>query len=91
MQSSPCFGTHFFVLILKYQTKANGAPGIPWASQVVLVIRNPPAADVRDPGSVSGLGRSPRGGNGNPLQDSCLGNLMDRGAYWATVQGVAKS
>ena len=83
MQSSPCFGTHFFVLILKYQTKANGAPGIPWASQVVLVIRNPPAADVRDPGSVSGLGRSPRGGNGNPLQYSCLENPMDKAAWWS--------
>ena len=36
------------------------------------------------------LGRSPGGGNGNPLQGSCLENRMDRGAWWATVQGVAK-
>ena len=36
-------------------------------------------------------GRSPGGGNGNPLQYSCLGNPMDRGAWWATVQGVTKS
>ena len=36
------------------------------------------------------MGRSPGGGNGNPLQYSCLENPMDRGAWWATVQGVAK-
>ena len=41
--------------------------------------------------SVLGLGRSPGGGNGNPLQYSCLGNLMNRGAWQATVHGVAKS
>ena len=38
-----------------------------------------------------GLGRSPGGGNGNPLQYSCLENPMDRGAWWATVHRVAKS
>ena len=38
------------------------------------------AGDVRDTGSIPGLGRSPRGGNGNPLQYSCLGNPIDRGA-----------
>ena len=37
-----------------------------------------------------GLGRSPAEGNGNPLQYSCLGNPTDRGAWWATVHGVAK-
>ena len=36
------------------------------------------------------VGKSPKGGNGNPLQYSCLGNPMDRGALWATVHGVAK-
>ena len=41
--------------------------------------------------SVPGLGRSPGGGNGNPIQYSCLRNLMDRGAWWATVHEVAKS
>ena len=46
---------------------------------------------VGDPGSIPGLGRSLGGGNGNPLQDSCLENSMDRGARWATVHGVAKS
>ena len=38
-----------------------------------------------------GLGRSPGEGNGNPLQYPCLENLMDRGAWWAVVHGVAKS
>ena len=42
-------------------------------------------------GSIPGSGRSPGEGNGNPLQYSCLGNPMDRGAWWATVQGVIKS
>ena len=46
---------------------------------------------TRDPGSVPELGRSPGEGNGNPLQYSCLENPKDRGAWWATVQGVAKS
>jgi len=45
----------------------------------------------RDAGSVPGLGRSPGVGNGNLLQYSCLENFTDRGAWWATVQGVAKS
>ena len=42
-------------------------------------------------GSIPGLGSSPGGGHGNPLQYSCLGNLMNRRALWATVHGVAKS
>ena len=42
-------------------------------------------------GSIPGLGRFPGEGNGNPIQYSSLGNLMDRGAWWATVHGVAKS
>ena len=49
------------------------------------------AGDGGDVGSVPGLGRSPGVGNGNPLQDSCLENPMDRRAWWATVHGVAKS
>ena len=40
---------------------------------------------------IPGSGRSPGEGNGNPLQDSCLENPMDGGAWWATVHGVAKS
>ena len=57
------------------------------------MIKNPPAnaGDVRDQGLIPGSGRSPGVGNGNPLQYSCLGNLMDRGAWRATVQGVVKS
>ena len=49
------------------------------------------AGDIRDAGSIPRFGRSDGGGNGNPLQCSCLGNPMDRGAWWATVHGVAKN
>ena len=49
------------------------------------------AGDTRDMGSIPGSGRSPGEGNGNLLQYSCLENPMDRGAWWATVHGVAKS
>jgi len=47
------------------------------------MVKNP-SANAGDMGSVPGLGRSPGGGNDNPLQYSCLGNPMDRGAWWAT-------
>ena len=62
------------------------------ASQVVQVVKNvlANAGDARDMGSLPGSGRSPGVGNGNPLQYSCLKNSMDRGAWWATVHGVAK-
>ena len=53
-----------------------------WPSQVVLAIKNPSpakAGDVRDTGSISGSGKSPGGGHGNPLQYSCLENPLDRG------------
>ena len=49
------------------------------------------ACRVGDSGSILGLGSSPGEGNGNPLQDSCLENPMDRGAWQATVPGVTKS
>ena len=49
------------------------------------------AYNAGDPGSIPGLGRSPGEGNGNLLQYSCLEKSMDRGAWWATVHGVAKS
>ena len=49
------------------------------------------ACDVGDSGSIPGLGKIPGVGNGNPLQHSCLENPMDRGTWWATVHGVAKS
>ena len=48
------------------------------------------ACNAGDPGSVPQLGRSPGGGHGNPLQSPCLENPMDRGAWWATAQRVAK-
>ena len=57
------------------------------------MVKNPPtnAGDVREVGSIPGLGRSPGEGNGNPLQYSCLENSMDKGAWRGTVRGVAKS
>ena len=56
------------------------------------MVKNLPAnaGDVRDVGLIPGLGRSPGGGNGNPLQYSCLENPMDRGDWLATVHGVTK-
>ena len=51
------------------------------------VVKNLPA-NAEDAGSVPGLGRFPGGGNGNPLQNSCLGNPMDREAWRVTVHGV---
>jgi len=63
------------------------------ASQVALVVKNLPAnaGDIRDEGSIPGSGRAPGEGNGNSLRYSCLGNPMDREAWWATVHRVAKS
>ena len=62
-------------------------------SQVVLVIKNPPAnaGNIKDAGLIPGLGRSPRAGRGNSLQYSCLENPMDRRAWQAMVHRVAKS
>ena len=61
------------------------------ASQVALVVKNPPAnaGDLRDAGSIPGS--CPGEGHGNPLQYSCLENSVDRGDWWATVHRVAKS
>ena len=63
-----------------------------WASQVVLVVKNllANARDIRDMGLIPGLGRSPGGEQGHPLQYSCLENPMDRGAWRATVHRVTK-
>ena len=60
---------------------------LPWAFQVVLVVKNLPAkaGEIRNMGLSPGLRRSPGEKNGNPLQYSCLENPMDRGAWWATV------
>ena len=56
------------------------------------LVKSPPASagDAGDTGSIPGSGGSPGGGHGNPLQYSCLGNPMDRGAWRATVHGVTK-
>ena len=64
-----------------------------WASQVALVVKNSHASeeDVRDMGSIPGLGRSPGEGNGHPPQYSCLENPMDRGGWWSTVHAVTVS
>ena len=68
-----------------------------WLKRLILWRAAPGGSDgkestckAQDPGSISGSGRSPRRGNGNPLQSSCLGNPLDRGAWWATVHGVAR-
>ena len=62
-------------------------------SKEAQVVNYPPAntGDIRDTGSIPGLGKSPEGGHGNPLQCSCLENPMGRGAWRATDHRVAKS
>ena len=57
------------------------------------MVKNPPAnaGDARGADSIPGSGKFPGGGNGNPLQDSCLENPVLRGAWWAAVHGVTKS
>ena len=65
---------------------ASATHGFPGSS----VVKNPPA-NAGDVDSMPGSGRAPGEGKGNPLQYSCLGNPMERGAWWATVHGVAKS
>ena len=64
------------------------------ASQVALVVKSPPSdvGDIRDSGSIPGLGRPLGGGYGNPpAQYSCLEDLMDRGVWWATGHSVVQS
>ena len=84
IQSFAFFQCHF----MKYelQRESVGFPG-------GAVVKHPPASagDAKDVGLIPGSGRSPGVGNGNPLQYSCLENSMDRGAWWATVHGAAKS
>ena len=60
------------------------------SSPMGQVVRNP-LASAGVAGSKPGSGRSPGGGNGNPLQSSCLENPMDGGAWWAAVHGVTES
>ena len=64
-----------------------------WASQVVLVVKNllANAGEIKDADLIPGLRRSPEEGHGNLLQFSCLGNTMDREAWWAMLHGVTKS
>ena len=75
---------HFNILSSSAETSVYT---ISWASQVALVVKNPPAntEDVKDSSSVSGRGHS------NPLEHSCLENFMDREASWATVNKDVKS
>ena len=64
-----------------------------WASQVALVVKKLPASagNIRDSSLIPGLGRSPGGGRGNPLQYSCQENPMDREDWLVAVQSIAKS
>ena len=79
----------YFILSFR---KWTGPVFLVWASQAALVVKNPPAnaGDIRDMGSIPGLGRSPGGEHGNPLQYSCLENPMRSGAWQTTVHGVTK-
>ena len=65
---------------------SKGKEGFPCSS-----VGKESACSAGDSGLIPGLGRFPGEGNGNPLQYPCLENLMDRGPWWATVHGVAKS
>ena len=78
---------------LQYSCLENSMGRAAWQATVYGVAKNPleKAGDIRDVGSIPGLGRVPGVGNGNPLQYSCLGNPMDRGAWQAIVKGMANS
>ena len=65
------------------------ATGFPGGSEVETLSANP--EDAGDAESIPESGRSPGGGNSNPLQYSCLKNIMDRGAWQATIHGITKS
>ena len=60
------------------------------ASHMVLVVGKTNAGNIRDMGSIPGVGRSLGGGNGNPLQYSCLENPMGRGAWWGTIHSITE-
>ena len=79
--------------LLKIKIKLMFSMGLSWASQVALVVKNTPAnaGDLKDAGSIPGLGRSPGGGHSNKLEYSCLEDPMDKGAWQAIVHGVSKS
>ena len=88
-----CIWSSLYISYLRVQVRNNPIQCSIRASQVALLVENLPAntEDLRDMGSIPGLGRSLGEGNGNALWDSCLENPMDRGAWWATVHGVTKS
>ena len=71
---------------------AKSLPTFTKASLMVLLVNNLPAnaGDIKGAGSIPRSGRSPGGEHGNPLQYACLGNPMDTGAWWATVDGLAE-
>ena len=73
---------------MTWESKKKFGPDHLWASQLTLVVKNLPAkaGDVRHKGSVPGSGRSPGGGHDNPLQYSCLENLMGREPWKASLQ-----
>ena len=81
--SSILYSYNKYILSIPIYWLLDSSRGFPDGS----VVKKLPA-DEGDVGSIPGLGRSPGEGNGNPLQDSCLGNPMDRGAWWAIVQGI---
>ena len=82
--------TSYFCALQIFQSFVLGM--VKQGSQVVVVVKNPPAnaGDIRDMGSIPGLGRSRGGGHGNPFQYSCLENPLDRGASQATDHRVTK-
>ena len=88
---------HLFVFFQLIQLGLNRIEGclafVLGAFVMTIVIKNLPAnaGDIRDVGSIPGLGRSSGEGNGKSLQYSCLENPIDRGAWQATVHGVAES
>ena len=69
------------------------APSTLWASQVALMVKNPPAnaENIKDVGWITGSGRSPGGGHGNPLQYSFQDDPMNGGAWWAVIHRVPQS
>ena len=78
--------TFGFLAINKLTIFIHTYTGFPRGSEVKVS-----ACNAGDPGSIPGSGRSPGEGNGNPLQDSCLENPMDREAWWATVHGILQA
>ena len=86
--SSIIFSLNYWTISNRFKVFVRLFQGFPGGSVVKNLRAN--ARDTGDLGSIPGLGRFPRVRNGNPLQYSCLRNSMDREAWWATVQRVAK-